>query len=133
MAMTPNGSLGDSEQIGNKNVKSELTRRGMPSYLSAGGAVARKLGRAAMGRRNSRYDRLFTRDAEAIISDALRLRGTVLAAQLHLKANGELFWQLSGLVDKLHAVMATVAEKEPDFRAAGLGLLPLPEDYSSRK
>lgn len=86
-----------------------------------------------MGRRNSRYDRLYARDAETIISDALRLRGTVLAAQLHLKASGELFWQLSGLVDKLHAVMATVAEKEPDFRAAGLGLLPFPEDYSSRK
>ena len=86
-----------------------------------------------MGRRNSRYDRLFARDAEAIISDALRLRGTVLSAQLHLKANGELFWQLSGLVDKLHAVMATVAEKEPDFRVAGLGLLPLPEDYVGRK
>jgi uncharacterized protein YceH (UPF0502 family) len=132
MVMTPKVPV-QSEQIGNKDVKGELTRRGMPSYLSADGAVAHKLRRAAMGRRNSRYDRLFARDAETIISDALRLRGTVLAAQLHLKASGELFWQLSGLVDKLHAVMATVAEKEPDFRAAGLGLLPFPEDYSSRK
>ncbi|PDQ18417.1 hypothetical protein CN311_24895 [Mesorhizobium sanjuanii] len=76
---------------------------------------------------------MFARDAEAIIRDALRLRDTILAAQLHLKANGALFWQLSGLTDRLHAVMATVAEREPDFRTAGLGLLPLPEDYSSRK
>jgi len=44
-----------------------------------------------MGRRNSRYDRLFAGNAEAIINDALRLRQTVLAAQLHLKANGALF------------------------------------------
>ena len=86
-----------------------------------------------MGRRNSRYDRLFASNAEAIINDALRLRQTVLSAQLDLKANGELFWQLSGLTDKLHEVMATVAEKEPDFRAAGLGLLPLPQDYYKRK
>ena len=86
-----------------------------------------------MGRRNSRYDRLFASNAEAIINDALRLRQTVLAAQLDLKANGELFWLLSGLTDKLHEVMATVAEKEPDFRAAGLGLLPLAEDYYKRK
>jgi len=86
-----------------------------------------------MGRRNSRYDRLFAGNAEAIINDALRLRQTVLAAQLHLKANGELFWLLSGLTDKLHEVMAVVAEKEPDFRAAGLGLLPLPQDYYKRK
>ena len=86
-----------------------------------------------MGRRNSRYDRLFAGNAEAIINDALRLRQTVLAAQLDLKANGALFWQLSGLTDKLHEVMATVAEKEPDFRAAGLGLLPLPQDYHKRK
>ena len=70
---------------------------------------------------------------EAIIKDALRLRGTLLSAQLHVKANGALFWLLSGLTDKLRAVMTTVAEKEPDFRAAGLGLLPLPQDYSSRK
>ncbi|UVK37692.1 hypothetical protein LHFGNBLO_004770 [Mesorhizobium sp. AR10] len=86
-----------------------------------------------MGRRNSRYDRLFASNAEAIINNALRLRQTVLSAQLHLKANGALFWQLSGLTDKLHEVMAAVAEKEPDFRAAGLGLLPLPEDYYKRK
>ena len=86
-----------------------------------------------MGSRNSRYDRLFMQDAEAVIGDALRLRATLLSVQLHLKANGELYWQLSGLVDRLHAVMAAVAEKEPDFRAAGLGLLPLPEDHSSRK
>ncbi|TGQ28584.1 hypothetical protein [Mesorhizobium sp. M00.F.Ca.ET.216.01.1.1] len=86
-----------------------------------------------MGRRKSRYDRLFMRDAEAIVRDALRLRDTVLSAQLHLKANGPLFWQLGGLVDKLHELLATVAEKEPDYRMAGLGLLPLPEDYSTRK
>lgn len=86
-----------------------------------------------MGRRKSRYDRLCASDAEAILRDALRLRTTVLAAQLNLKANGELFWHLSGLTDKLHAVMGIVAEKEPDFRTAWLGLLPLPEDYSTRK
>ncbi|MGX5830080.1 hypothetical protein [Mesorhizobium sp. 43Arga] len=86
-----------------------------------------------MGRRKSRYERLFSSNAEAIIRDALRLRETVLAAQLHLKASGSLFWQLSGLTDKLHEVLAVVAEQEPDFRAAGLGLLPLPEDYSTRK
>ncbi|WP_296744524.1 hypothetical protein [Mesorhizobium sp.] len=81
-----------------------------------------------MGRRNSRYDRLFRSDAEAIIRDALELRKTVLAAQLHLKSNGEMYWRLSGLVDRLHEVMGAVAGREPDFRAAWLGLLPLPED-----
>lgn len=86
-----------------------------------------------MGRRKSRYDRLFARDAEAIILDALSLRKTLLAAQVHLNASGPLFWQLCGLVDKLHEVLAAVAEKEPDYRAGHLGLLPLPEDYSTRK
>lgn len=86
-----------------------------------------------MGRRKSRLDRLSARDAEAIIRDALSLRRTVLSSQLHLKAHGELFWQLCGLVEKLHEVLASVAEKEPDYRMAELGLLPLPEDYSTRK
>ncbi|RWN28427.1 hypothetical protein [Mesorhizobium sp.] len=86
-----------------------------------------------MGRRKSRFDRLSTRDAEAIIRDALSLRKTVLSSQLNLKAHGELYWQLCGLVDKLHEVMASLAEKEPDFRMPNLGLLPLPEDYSTRK
>jgi hypothetical protein len=89
--------------------------------------------RAAMGRRKSRFDRLSTRDAEAIIENALSLRKTVLSAQLHLTASGPLFWQLCGLVDKLHEVLATVAEKEPDYRMPSLGLLPLPEDYYTRK
>ncbi|MER8423242.1 hypothetical protein [Mesorhizobium sp. M1403] len=86
-----------------------------------------------MGRRRSRYDRLFARDAEEIIKEALSLRRVVLSAQLNLKANGPLFWQLCGLVDKLHEVLASIAEKEPDYRMAELGLLPLPEDYSTRK
>jgi hypothetical protein len=86
-----------------------------------------------MGRRKGRFDKLSTRPAEAIISDALSLRRTLLASQLHLKAQGELFWQLCGLVEKLHEVMASVAEKEPDFRMPDLGLLPLPEDYLTRK
>ncbi|TIT00690.1 MAG: hypothetical protein E5W72_05365 [Mesorhizobium sp.] len=86
-----------------------------------------------MGRRKSRFDRLSTRDAEAIIRDALSLRKTVLSSQLHLKAHGELYWQLCGLTDKLHEVMASLAEKEPDFRMPNLGLLPLPEDYLTRK
>ena len=90
-------------------------------------------GRAALGRRKNRYDRLFRSNAEAIIRDALDLRTTLLAAQLSLKANGEMFWLLCGLVDRLHEVMAAVAEKQPDFRAAALGLLPLPEDYADRK
>ncbi|MER8592882.1 MULTISPECIES: hypothetical protein [unclassified Mesorhizobium] len=84
-----------------------------------------------MGRRKSRFDRLSARDAEAI-RDTLSLRKTVLSSQLHLKAHGELFWQLCGLVEKLHEVLASVAEKEPDYRMAELGLLPLPEDYSTR-
>ncbi|RUV75953.1 MAG: hypothetical protein EOR30_16900 [Mesorhizobium sp.] len=62
-----------------------------------------------MGRRKSRYERLFASDAEAILRDALSLRQTVLSAQLHLNASGALSWQLSGLTDKLHEVMATVA------------------------
>ncbi|RUU96436.1 hypothetical protein EOB36_29885 [Mesorhizobium sp. M6A.T.Cr.TU.017.01.1.1] len=132
MAMPPIVSI-QIEQNGNKNVKGELTLRGMPSYLSAGGAVAHKFRRAAMGRRKSRFDRLSTRDAEAIIRDALSLRKTVLSSQLHLKAHGELYWQLCGLVEKLHEVMASLAEKEPDFRMPNLGLLPLPEDYLTRK
>lgn len=86
-----------------------------------------------MGRRKSRYDKLFRSDAEAIVRDALALRKTVLASQLNLKANGEMFWLLAGLVDKLHDVLAVVAEKEPDFRMSGLGLLPLGEDYSGRE
>ncbi|WP_192362661.1 hypothetical protein [Mesorhizobium mediterraneum] len=86
-----------------------------------------------MGRRKSRFDRLSTRHAEAIIRDALSLRKTVLSSQLHLKAHGELFWQLCGLVDKLHEVLASVAEKEPDYRVPDLGLLPLSEDYLTRK
>jgi hypothetical protein len=86
-----------------------------------------------MGRRRSRFDKLSARDAEAIIGDALSLRKTVLSAQLHLDASGPLFWQLRGLVDKLHEVLATVAEKEPDYRMPSLGLLPLPEDYYTRK
>ncbi|AZO24686.1 MULTISPECIES: hypothetical protein [unclassified Mesorhizobium] len=85
-----------------------------------------------MGRRKSRYDRLLQSDAEAIIRDALELRKTVLAAQVNLKANGEMYWRLNGLVDRLHEVMGAVAGREPDFRAAWLGLLPLPEDYSDR-
>ncbi|TGQ64104.1 hypothetical protein EN829_020880 [Mesorhizobium sp. M00.F.Ca.ET.186.01.1.1] len=86
-----------------------------------------------MGRRKSRYDRLLVSDAEAILRDALRLRATLLAAKVNLTASGALYWHLSGLTDRLHAVMEVIAEKELDFRAAGLGLLPLPEDYSSRK
>lgn len=85
-----------------------------------------------MGRRKGRYDRLFRSGAEAIIRDALELRQTVLAAQLNLKANGEIYWRLNGLVEKLHEVMGAVAGREPDFRAAWLGLLPLPEDYCDR-
>ncbi|AZO70527.1 MAG: hypothetical protein E5V92_23240 [Mesorhizobium sp.] len=85
-----------------------------------------------MGRRKGRYDRLFRSDAEAIIRDALELRQTVLAAQLNLKANGEIYWRLNGLVEKLHEVMGAIAGREPDFRAAWLGLLPLPEDYCDR-
>ncbi|WP_192258118.1 hypothetical protein [Mesorhizobium silamurunense] len=85
-----------------------------------------------MGRRKSRYDRLFRSDVEAIILDALELRQTVLAAQLNLKTNGEMYWRLNGLVERLHEVMGAVAGREPDFRAAWLGLLPLPEDYSDR-
>ncbi|TGP21797.1 MULTISPECIES: hypothetical protein [unclassified Mesorhizobium] len=85
-----------------------------------------------MGRRKGRYDRLFRSDAEAIIRDALELRQTVLAAQLNLKANGEIYWRLNGLVEKLHEVMGAVAGREPDFRAAWLGLLPLTEDYCDR-
>lgn len=86
-----------------------------------------------MGRRKSRFDKLSARDAEAIVRDALSLRKTVLSSQLHLKAHGELYWQLCGLVDKLHEVMASLAEKEPDFRMPNLGVLPLPEDYLTRK
>lgn len=86
-----------------------------------------------MGRRKSRFDKLTARDAEAIIGDALNLRKTVLSAQSHLNASGPLFWQLRGLVDKLHEVLATIAEKEPDYRMPGLGLLPLPEDYCTRQ
>ncbi|CAH2395999.1 hypothetical protein [Mesorhizobium escarrei] len=86
-----------------------------------------------MGRRNGRFDRLSARHGEAIIRDALSLRKTVLSSQLHLKAHGEQYWQLCGLVDKLHEVMASLAEKEPDFRMPDLGLLPLPEDYLARK
>ncbi|MER8944472.1 hypothetical protein [Mesorhizobium sp. M0959] len=63
----------------------------------------------------------------------MSLRKTVLSSQLHLKAHGELFWQLCGFVEKLHEVLASVAEKEPDYRMAELGLLPLPEGYSTRK
>lgn len=85
------------------------------------------------GQTKKPVDRLSTRDAEAIIRDALSLRRTVLSSQLHLKAHGELYWQLSGLVDKLHEVMASLANKEPDYRMPGLGLLPLPEDYLTRK
>ncbi|WP_292069974.1 hypothetical protein [Mesorhizobium sp.] len=85
-----------------------------------------------MGKRKGRYDRLFQSDAEAIIRDALALRQTVLAAQLNLKANGEMYWRLNGLVERLHEVMGAVAGREPDFRAAWLGLLPLPEDCSDR-
>ncbi|MGT2468270.1 hypothetical protein [Mesorhizobium sp.] len=85
-----------------------------------------------MGRRKSRYDRLFHSEAEAIIRDALKLRETVLAAQLNLKANGEMYWRLNGLVDRLHEVMGAVAGREPDFRTALLGLLPLPKDYCDR-
>lgn len=85
-----------------------------------------------MGRRKSRYDRLFHSDAEALIRDALALRETALAAQLNLKTNCEMYWQLNGLTDRLHEVMSAVAGKEPDFRAAWLGLLPLPEDYCDR-
>ncbi|TJV04416.1 MAG: hypothetical protein E5Y35_25495 [Mesorhizobium sp.] len=58
-----------------------------------------------MGRRKSRYDRLFRSDAEAIIRDALELRQTVLAAQLNLKTNGEMYWRLNGLVERLHEMM----------------------------
>lgn len=86
-----------------------------------------------MGRRKGRYDRLFARDAEEIIREALGLRDEVLSAQRNLKASGPLFWQLCGLVDKLHEVLAIVAEKEPDYRMPNLGLLPLPEEYSTRK
>ncbi|MDX8466254.1 hypothetical protein RFM26_11225 [Mesorhizobium sp. VK23B] len=85
-----------------------------------------------MGRRRSRYDRLFRSEAEAIIRDALELRQSVLAAQLNLKTNAEMYWRLSGLVERLHELMGAVAGREPDFRAAWLGLLPLPEDYSDR-
>lgn len=85
-----------------------------------------------MGRRKSRYDRLFHSEPEAIIRDALKLRETVLAAQLNLKANGEMYWRLNGLVDRLHEVMGAVAGREPDFRTALLGLLPLPKDYCDR-
>ncbi|MER9756411.1 hypothetical protein NKJ46_23785, partial [Mesorhizobium sp. M0166] len=63
----------------------------------------------------------------------LGLRDAVLSAQRNLKASGPLFWQLCGLVDKLHEVLAIVAEKEPDYRMPNLGLLPLPEEYSTRK
>lgn len=86
-----------------------------------------------MGRRKTRFDKLSATNAEAIIEDALRLRQTVLSAQTHLNASGSLFWQLRGIVDKLHEVLATVAEKEPDYRMPGLGLLPLPQDYYTRK
>jgi hypothetical protein len=75
---------------------------------------------------------LFHSEAEAIIRDALKLRETVLAAQLNLKANGEMYWRLNGLVDRLHEVMGAVAGREPDFRTALLGLLPLPKDYCDR-
>ncbi|WP_217577860.1 hypothetical protein [Mesorhizobium sp. GbtcB19] len=85
-----------------------------------------------MGRRKSRYDRLFHSDAEAIIRDALVLRQTLLAAQLNLKTDGEMYWRLSGLIERLHEVMGVVAGREPDFRASQLGLLPLPEDYCDR-
>lgn len=85
-----------------------------------------------MGRRKSRYERLFHSDAEAIIRDALKLRDTALAAQLNLKTNGEMYWRLNGLVERLHEVMGAVAGREPDFRAAWLGLLPLPEDSYDR-
>ncbi|PBC11262.1 hypothetical protein CK230_04165 [Mesorhizobium sp. WSM3859] len=75
---------------------------------------------------------MFHSDAEAIIRDALKLRETVLATQLNLKVNGEMYWRLNGLVDRLHEVMGAVAGREPDFRSAMLGLLPLPEDYRDR-
>ncbi len=121
-----------SEQKVNKNVKDELTSRGRDSYFVRRWGGCSVSGRAALGRRKSRYDRLFRSDVEAIILDALELRQTVLAAQLNLKTNGEMYWRLNGLVERLHEVMGAVAGREPDFRAAWLGLLPLPEDYSDR-
>jgi hypothetical protein len=84
-------------------------------------------------RRKSRHAKLFRRDAEAIIEAALKLREALIGGSMHLMANGELYWLLHALDEELCKVMARVAEKEPEYRTAYLGLLPLPLDYGSEK
>jgi hypothetical protein len=84
-------------------------------------------------RRKSRFKRLFARDAEAVLTDALRLRDSILEANLHLETSSAPYAALRELTDAIHKALPVIAEREPDFRVGSLGLLPLPEDYGSRK
>ncbi len=77
-------------------------------------------------RRKGRFKTLFMADAERVIRDALKLRKTIIEINGRLDVTGRPYLALHAVTDAIHEALPVVAGREPDFRAADLGLLPLP-------
>lgn len=89
-------------------------------------------GSAKPSRRKSRFEKLFTGDAERFIVDALKLRRTILDAHLRLTPMGEQYRALYDVHEAILKALPLVADKPLDDRHPDLGLLPLPADLGTK-
>lgn len=84
-------------------------------------------------RRRSRYEKLFASEATKLVEDGLRLRGTILRANLHLVPFNEQYAALHALTEAIDAALPLIAGKPIDDRAVDLGLLPVAEDAGTTR
>jgi hypothetical protein len=76
-------------------------------------------------RRRSRFEKLFRRDAERFVTEALKLRRTILDAALHLSVTGEQYQVLQEVHEALLKALPLVSGKPLNDRRSDFGLLPL--------
>ena len=76
-------------------------------------------------RRKSRYDKLFHRNAEQFVKDAMQLRRTILDAQLHLIPNCRHSRALDDVYDALLNALPIIVGRPLELHRSDLGVLPI--------
>lgn len=74
-------------------------------------------------RRKSRFDKLFYTDVKRFVEDAMRLRETILSAQLHLTSCDQ-SKALSRVHDALLEALPVVLGRPIDIHRGDLGVVP---------
>ena len=75
-------------------------------------------------RRKSRYDKLFHRNAEQFVKDAMQLRRTILDAQLHLIPKCQHSRALDDVHDALLNALPIVLGRPLELHRSDLGAFP---------